>query len=133
MKKCIVLMMVAVCLCGCRMVKTVTVERVTHDTLWHQRTLRDSVFVHDSIFSFQTISGDTVRIITDRWHTQWRERLCHDTVSVVKVDSIPQPYEVVKEVNVLTWWQRARLALVNALLAGCVGCGVIWVIRKKIL
>ena len=46
---------------------------------------------------------------------KWRERFKIDTVSVVKVDSIPYKVEVVKEVNRLTKWQKLRLNALNIL------------------
>lgn len=44
---------------------------------------------------------------------KWRERFRIDTVSMVKIDSIPYPVEVVTEVNKLTKWQRWRLNALN--------------------
>ena len=44
---------------------------------------------------------------------KWRERFRIDTVSVVKIDSIPYPVEVIQEVNKLTKWQRWRLSALN--------------------
>ena len=44
---------------------------------------------------------------------KWRERFRVDTVSVVRIDSIPYPVEVIQEVNRLTKWQRWRLAILN--------------------
>ena len=44
---------------------------------------------------------------------KWRERFKFDTVSVVKIDSIPYTVEVVTEVNKLTKWQRWRLSALN--------------------
>jgi len=47
---------------------------------------------------------------------KWRERFRIDTVSVVKVDSIPYFVEVTKEVNVLTKWQKIRLKALNIII-----------------
>ena len=46
---------------------------------------------------------------------KWRERFRLDTVSVVKIDSIPYPVEVVLEVNQLTKWQKLRLTILNVI------------------
>ena len=97
--------------------RIVTVEVVSHDTLWHEKTERDSIYLHDSIFVNQFTKGDTIFQIKDRWHTEYRDKYIHDTVSVAKVDSIPVPYEVQVEVEKkLSWWQKLLMALGGVLL-----------------
>ena len=87
--------------------RIVTVEVVSHDTLWHEKTERDSIFLHDSIFVNQFAKGDTIFQIKDRWHTEYRDKYIYDTISIAKVDSIPVPYEVQVEVEKkLSWWQK---------------------------
>lgn len=93
-------------LSGCKTTKYVPVDKVTyrdvvkHDTLhWH-----DSIYIHDSITTTQ--KGDTV--FKDRWH---RETILKETYktkidSFTKVDSIPVPYPVEKE---LSKWQQFQL------------------------
>lgn len=102
------LVITALLLTACRTTRTVTVERVTHDTLYQTQHHRDSIYMHDSIYVRE--KGDTIRI--ERWHTQYRDRWKTDTVYISKTDSVPKPYpvEVVKEVPArLTWWQQARM------------------------
>jgi hypothetical protein len=100
-------------LSSCSTTKVVEVERVKTDTTYITKWQRDSVWLHDSIHV--TEKGDTVRI--ERWHTKYVEKQVHDTTYVATHDTIPQPYEVVKEVPAeLSWWQRARLWLGNAVL-----------------
>lgn len=92
--------------------KIVTVEKVTHDTLWHEKTERDSIYLHDSIFVNQFAKGDTIFQIKDRWHTEYRDKYIHDTISIAKVDSVPVPYEVQVEVEkALSWWQKILMIL----------------------
>lgn len=81
-------------LCSCTTTKVVTVEKVRTDTTYITKQQRDSIWLHDSIHV--TERGDTIRI--ERWHTKYIEREVHDTVYRAKTDSIPVPYEVVKEV-----------------------------------
>jgi hypothetical protein len=70
-----------------------------------------------------TEKGDTVRI--EKWHTEYVEREVHDTLYQAKTDSIPVPYEVVKEVPAeLTWWQRVRLWFGNAVLLALLAVAV---------
>jgi hypothetical protein len=42
--------------------------------------------------------GDTILLTTTKWHTKYIEREVHDTLYQSKRDSIPVPYEVIKEV-----------------------------------
>ena len=79
---------------SCTTTRYVPVEHHTTDTVYQSKLQRDSVWLHDSIRV--TERGDTIRI--ERWHTKYIERIVHDTLYRAKVDSIPVPYEVVKEV-----------------------------------
>ena len=81
-------------LCSCTTTKVVTVEKVRTDTTYITKQQRDSIWLHDSIHV--TERGDTIRI--ERWHTKYIEREVHDTLYRAKMDSIPVPYEVIKEV-----------------------------------
>ena len=90
-------------LSSCTTTKVVTVEKVSTDTTYITKHQRDSVWLHDSIRV--TEKGDTVRI--EKWHTKYIEREVHDTLYRAKTDSIPVPYEVIKEVpRKSTWFER---------------------------
>lgn len=105
-------------LSSCSTTKVVEVERVKTDTTYITKWQRDSVWLHDSIHV--TEKGDTVKI--ERWHTKYIEKQVHDTTYVATHDTIPQPYEVVKEVPAeLSWWQRVRLWLGNMVLLALLG------------
>lgn len=90
---------------GCKSVQPVIVERIKIE--YRDRLRIDSVYNRDTVQIYgrnDTIFKDVIR---------WRERFRLDTVSVVRVDSIPYPVEVVQEVNKLTKWQRWRLTILN--------------------
>jgi hypothetical protein len=70
----------------------------------------DSIYNRDTLYLFT--KNDTVYLQS----IKWRERFRIDTISVVKVDSIPYTVEVVKEVNKLTKWQQIRLSALNILI-----------------
>ncbi len=92
---------------GCRSVQPVIVERIKIE--YRDRLRVDSVYNRDTVQIYgrnDTIFKDIVK---------WRERFRVDTVSVVKIDSIPYPVEVIQEVNKLTKWQRWRLTLLNVI------------------
>ena len=113
-----VFLMLLAWLTSCTTTKVVEVEKVRVDTTYITKWQKDSVWLHDSIHV--TERGDTVRI--ERWHTKYVEREKHDTTYVATHDTIPQPYEVVREVPAeLSWWQRVRLWLGNAVLLALLG------------
>jgi hypothetical protein len=108
MKKIILLLLIIIAFAGCKS-KTVLVpvERVKIE--YRDRLRVDSVYNRDTVNIYK--KNDTVYLQTVRW----RERFKFDTVSVVRVDSIPYPVEVIQEVNRLTKWQRWRLNALNVL------------------
>jgi len=67
----------------------------------------------DSIYNRDTVEVYGVNDTIFKNIIKWRERFSIDTVSVVRVDSIPYPVEVIQEVNKLTKWQRWRLNALN--------------------
>lgn len=92
---------------GCRSVQPVIVERIKIE--YRDRLRIDSVYNRDTVHIYgrnDTVFKDAIR---------WRERFRLDTVSVVKIDSIPYPVEVIQEVNKLTKWQRWRLTILNVI------------------
>ncbi len=91
---------------GCK-TKTVLVPVEKVKIVYRDRLRIDSVYNRDTVEIYG--SNDTIfkNII------RWRERFKFDTVSVVRVDSIPYPVEVIQEVNKLTKWQRWRLNALN--------------------
>lgn len=98
-----VLMMIALWLTSCTTTRVVTVEKVKTDTTYITKQQRDSIWLHDSICVSE--KGDTIRI--EKWHTKYIEREVHDTLYRAKTDSIPVPYEVIKEVpRKSTWFER---------------------------
>jgi len=90
---------------GCKSVQPVIVEKTKIE--YKDRLRVDSIYNRDTVQIYgrnDTIFKDVIR---------WRERFRLDTVSVVKIDSIPYPVEVIQEVNKLTKWQRWRLTILN--------------------
>lgn len=90
---------------GCKSVKPVIIEKTKIE--YRDRLRVDSIYNRDTVNIY--MKNDTVYLQS----VKWRERLRLDTVSVVKIDSIPYPVEVIQEVNKLTKWQRWRLTLLN--------------------
>ena len=90
---------------------------------YRDRFKTDSIHNTDSILIYQ--KNDTVYLSS----IKWRERFVKDTVSVLRVDSIPYPVEVVEYVNQLNKWQRLRLNALNWML-GIIGVFVAFKIGK---
>lgn len=95
-------------LTGCK-TKTVLVPVEKVKIEYKERLRVDSVYNRDTIQIYK--KNDTIYYEKIRW----RERFRTDTLRIVKTDSIPYPVEVVREVNVLTKWQRWRLNALNVL------------------
>ena len=93
------------------------------DTLIQTKVQKDSIWLHDSIMVSE--KGDTVKI--EKWHTKYIEKQVHDTTYVAKHDSIPVPYEVIKQVP----RQRSTLDWVFTI-AGLIAilAVIIWVVNK---
>ena len=108
MKKTLLLLAILSLFAGCK-TKTVLVPVEKVKIEYKERIRVDSVYNRDTIQIYK--KNDTIYYEKIRW----RERFKIDTVSVVKVDSIPYKVEVVKEVNKLTKWQRWRLNALNVL------------------
>ena len=126
----IAILIIASWLMGCKSVKYVTVPEYHTDTLRETRNIRDSIYLHDSIHVKEL--GDTVWI--ERWHTSYRDRLKTDTVYHSRVDSVPVPVEVEKEVaKPLTWWQKTKMKAGMALLVilgGAAAFGMFKLLKK---
>lgn len=120
----------ALLMCSCKTIEYVPVveHEVHHDSIYFTQVQRDSIWQHDSILIKQ--KGDTVRI--EKWHTKYIEKQVHDTTYVAKVDSIPVPYEVIKEVPAKLSKTQKGLILIGILtLMAAIIFGAFWL--KKIL
>jgi hypothetical protein len=118
---------------SCTTTKYVPVPEYHTDTLRIVQHQRDSIYLSDSIYVSDFVRSDTVYKTTERWHTQWRERIVRDTIYQSKRDSIPYPVEVIKEVPAkLTPWQQFRIHLANILLYLILIVGIIWIAKKHL-
>ena len=108
MKKLFFIMAAAIMLVSCKSVEYVPVIEHRTDTVYKSKVVHDSIYQHDSTYIKE--KGDSVYI--ERWHTKYVMKEKTDTLYESRVDSIPVPYEVVKEVEVeksLSWWQSMRM------------------------
>jgi hypothetical protein len=118
---------------SCTTTKYVPVPEYHTDTVRIVQHQRDSIYLSDSIYVNDFVREDTVYKTIERWRTKYIERISHDTLYQSKVDSIPYPVEVIKEVPAkLTWWQQTRLHLANILIYLILIVGIIYVGKKHI-
>ena len=118
---------------SCTTTKYVPVPEYHTDTMCIVQHQRDSIYLSDSIYISDFVRSDTVYKTIERWRTKYIERLSHDTLYQSKVDSIPYPVEVIKEVPAkLTPWQQTRLHLANILLYLLLIVGIIYMGKKHI-
>ena len=74
----------------------------------------DSVYIHDSVYIRE--ASDTMFI--DRWHTQWRDRIVHDTViehstdTVILTETVEKLVEVPKKGGNAGWTAALTLLAV---------------------
>lgn len=116
---------------SCSTQRVVTVERRTTDTLMMLNSIRDSIYLHDSIYIIDFVRTDTVFRTVERWHTQYRDRWQHDTIYKSRTDSVPVPVPTPVEVPAkLTWWQQTRMHIGGIVLA-VLGLYIAFILIKK--
>jgi hypothetical protein len=135
----IIMTMVCLLLCAllgsCTTTKYVEVPVIEHktDTVYQNTVQRDSVFLHDSIMVTQYQKGDTIYQESIKWHTKYVLKEVRDTTYVSRIDSVPAPYPVIKEVPAkLTWWQQTRLHLANIVLWLAAICAIVYIGKRHI-
>ena len=78
---------------------------VRTEFVWQVKQIHDSIYLRDSVFVEK--KGDTVYL--NKWRTQYRERLVHDTLIVTKADTLRikevASKEVVKSPSFFQMWR----------------------------
>ena len=100
------------CFTGCRTVTEYVEVPVTH-TVYVKST--DSVYLHDSIWTYVENKNETVKITQVKW--KLKEVFKTDTLRQRDTISVPVPVEKVVEVNKLYFWQKALMFLGGLLVA----------------
>lgn len=93
---------------------------VRTEFVWQVKQIHDSIYLRDSVFVER--KGDTIYL--NKWRTQYRERLIHDTLIVTKADTLRikevANKEVVKSPSIFQMWKAYIIgAVVMLLIAGC--------------
>lgn len=100
----IILLMLAICLTSCRIIKYVPVETVKTEYKTRDSIRFDSIYEHDSIFL--VVKGDTV--YKEKYRYKYRYLTINKTDTVMLTDSVQIPYPVEKQ---LTRWQQMKIEL----------------------
>lgn len=116
-------------LVGCKTVSYMPVTQQSHDSVYVDRWLRDSVYLRDSVFVNQWMKGDTVFVDKVVTKYKYKDRWRYDTISVLRADTIGVPYPVEKS---LGWWEKTRLYSFPLLVAVVVVLSFIiaWLVRR---
>lgn len=111
---------------SCKSQTPVMVARV--DTVYVSNHHRDSIYLHDSVFHEIVSRGDTVFVTKDRWRTQYRDRLVHDSVYVSKCDTI---VSIVEKEKPLRFIDELRLHIANIAVFFVGIMALLWLLRRK--
>lgn len=116
-------------LVGCTTTRYVPVPSVSVDSVYVDRWLRDSVYLHDSVFVNQYSKGDTVFVDKVVTKYKYKDRWRYDTVAVVRTDSVRVPYPIGKD---LGWWEKTRLYSFPVLVAmvAVLAFVIVWLVKK---
>ena len=116
-------------LVGCTTTKYVSVPSVSVDSVYVDMWLRDSVYLHDSVFVNHYSKGDTVFVDKVVTKYKYKDRWRYDTVAIVRVDSVRVPYPVEKE---LSWWEETRMHSFPILVAivAVLAFIIAWLVKK---
>lgn len=89
---------------------------VRTEFVWQVKQIHDSIYLRDSVFVEK--KGDTIYL--NKWRTQYRERLIHDTIIVETTDTLRikevANKEVVKSPNFFQMWKAYIIGSVAILL-----------------
>jgi len=125
MKRILFFTVAAMIIVGCKTVYVPVVEHeVHHDSIYFTKVQYDSIYVKDSTNQKEYNQGDTLVIERTKWQTLYKYKLVHDTLYQSKTDSIPVPYEVVKEVPAKLSKTEKGLMWLGLL---TFICGVVWI------
>ena len=106
--KILLIVFITMVVSGCK-TRTIIQEVEKVKIEYRDRVKVDSIYNSDTTLIFT--KGDTIHFETIKWRNKYQ--LIRD--SVVLIDSIPYPVEVVEYVNKLTKWQKWRLQTLNIL------------------
>lgn len=115
-------------LAGCKSVEYI--EKVRTDTTYITKQQRDSIWLHDLLYTHEYQRGDTVYLERTKYVTKYRERLRVDTFYKAKTDTLIVE-KVVEKNTIQSWWQRLKENVGGIALFAAFVALLIWIWRKK--
>lgn len=94
---------------GCSPRVTSDVQKVRTDTVYVGRDVRDSIYVHDSLFIHEYARGETIYVDRTRWREYFVDRWQRDTIYQSRVDTCIVYREVIQEPKYFSWLPRSKL------------------------
>ena len=102
MKRVLYLFVLLLTMAACKSVKYVPVETVKTDSIYLSKLIRDSIYVHDSIYVKE--KNDTV--FQYRYKYIYKDVAVHDTAYIERTDTISVPYPIEAQ---LTKWEKFKM------------------------
>ena len=109
--------------------KTVYVPVESLRTEYRDNYLRDSVYLHDSVFV--KIKSDTV--FFERYKYLYRDKTVRDSIIINDSIQVPYPVEVPVKVNFVSGWQSFQIWLGRILIGIVLGYLLLMLLKKKFL
>jgi len=96
-----------ICSVSCITTKFVPIETIKYEKEYVNQYHRDSIFVKDSVLIYS--KNDTVYL--NKYLYEYRNIFIKDTISIIKVDSIPYPVEVIKDriIYKIRWYENIAI------------------------
>lgn len=98
----VLIFLTGLALIGCTTTKYVPVESVRTEYMDKVVEKRDSVHVLDSVITY--LNGDTIYIY--KYRNVYKDIVRHDTISVVRCDSVYLPMPIERD---LTFWEKTQM------------------------
>jgi len=126
------LFLAAVCLASC-VTKRVAAPEYHYKDSVRTRYVRDSVWLHDSVYVNRYTQGDTVYLTKSVTRYAYKDRVRMDTVCVVRTDSVPYPVEkrVTEYKCRQRWYEAVACKIGYAILIFALSAAVVWLIKRK--
>lgn len=112
----VIVVLVGLLLTACS-TKTVVVPEVHYRDSVRLVVKSDSIYLHDSIYTYVRTQGDTVYVTKDKVRYQYIERLRHDTLTVLRTDTITKVVVESSKTSKIGWVHILAVIAVGTVIA----------------
>lgn len=117
-------------LVGCTRYRYIEVPEIHYLDSIVVRNMRDSIYLHDSIYTSLVSKGDTVFVTKSVTKYKYKEVVKVDTLLSVRTDSVSVPTPIEKTVYQMYRWQRFFFHIGIAVCFAVLCYIVYWLVRK---